>query len=84
VFSFQLKVISAEMDIDSQMYRLETSPVLKMLLFEDQKSIWMNKIYEEREEYGAFHTLYPACWNSLTSFFEYFRMVPETFWYIMN
>jgi hypothetical protein len=46
VFSFQFTVISAEMDIDSQMCMLKTSPVLKMLLFEDQKSIWMNKIYE--------------------------------------
>jgi hypothetical protein len=34
VFSFHFTVISAEMDIDSQMYMLKTSPVLKTLLFE--------------------------------------------------
>jgi hypothetical protein len=72
VFSLQFTVTSAEMDIDSQMYMLKTSPALKMLLFEDQRSIWMNKIYEESEEYGEFHTLFPRLLEQPDKFFLIF------------
>lgn len=48
------------MDVINELYFLETSPVLKYLLITEkvEKQWWVNKIFEEREIYGEFHTLF--------------------------
>jgi hypothetical protein len=66
---FQFTVISAEMDIDSQMFMLETNPVLKMLLFKTRKVSGWTKLLKKEKNVANFIRFPPACWNSLASFF---------------
>ena len=35
------------------------NPLLKILLLEDERSDWVNPIFDEREKCGEFHTLFP-------------------------
>ena len=35
------------------------NPLLKILLLEDETSDWVNPIFDEREQCGEFHTLFP-------------------------
>jgi len=65
---------------------LETSPVLKYLLFSEKvkRQWWVNRIFEEREKYGEFHTLFPQLLKQPIKFFEYMRVSPETFFYILE
>jgi len=62
---------------------LENS-LLKLLLLEDEKSDWVNPIFDEREKCGEFHTLFPMLLEQPQKFFQYFRMGPDTFWYIVH
>jgi hypothetical protein len=71
------------MEIDS-MYLLNTNPLLKIPIFEEQKDVWVNEIFEGRETNGEFHTLFLQLLEQLCKFYDYFRMLPETFWYILN
>jgi hypothetical protein len=70
------------METDS-MFLLDTNPLLKILIFEEQKDVWVNEIFEERKN-GEFHTLFPQLLEQPCKFYDYFRMFPETFWYILN
>ena len=63
---------------------LETSPLLKFFIFENEREMWVNQIYREREKYGEFYTLFPQLLKQPRKFFQYFRMTPATFWYILN
>ena len=71
------------MKIDS-MFLLDTNPLLKILIFEEQKDMWVSEIFEGREKNGEFHTLFPQLLEQPCKFFCYFRMLPETLWYILN
>jgi len=46
--------------------------------------LWVNENFEEREKMGKFHTLFPRLLEQTCKFYDYFRMLPETFWYILN
>jgi hypothetical protein len=44
--------------MDEQSLLLE-NPLLKILLLEDERSDWVNPVFDEREKCGEFHTLFP-------------------------
>src|SRR5215469_17802106 len=69
--------------MEEQLLLLET-PLLKILLLEDERSDWVNPIFDEREKCGEFHTLFPMLLEQALKFFQYFRMGPDTFWYILH
>jgi len=73
------------MDVSDQIYLLETSPILKyLLLHEKKKKVWVNTIYEDRERFGKFHTLFPKLLEQPVKFYEYMRMTPKTFFYVLE
>jgi hypothetical protein len=67
---------------EEQLLLLE-NPLLKILLLEEKRSDWVNPIFDEREKCGEFHTLFPILLEQALKFFQYFRMGPDTFWYII-
>jgi len=69
--------------MDEQLLLLE-SPLLKVLLLEDERSDWVNPNFDERGKRGEFHTLFPMLLEQAQNFFQYFRMGPDTFWYILH
>jgi len=70
--------------MEEQLSLLE-NPLLKVLLLEDQRSDWVNPIFDEREMCGEFHTLFPMLLDQAQKFFfQNFRMGPDTFWYILH
>jgi hypothetical protein len=64
--------------MEEQLLLLE-NPLLKMLLLEDGRSD-----FNEREKCGVIHTLFPVLLEQALKFFQYFRMGPNTFWYILH
>jgi len=56
--------------MDEQSLLLE-NPLLKILLLEDERSDWVNPIFDEREKCGEFHTLFPMLLEQASKFFEY-------------
>jgi hypothetical protein len=46
-------------------------PLLKILLLEDERSDWVNPVFDERENCGEFHTLFPMLLEQASTFFEY-------------
>jgi hypothetical protein len=62
------------------MFLLDTKPLLK--IFDEQKVMGVNKIFEGRKNW-EFHTLFPQLLEQPCKFYN-FRMLPETFWYILN
>jgi hypothetical protein len=64
--------------------KLLENPLLKILLLEDERSDWVYPIFDEREKCGEFHTLFPMLLEQALNFFQYFRMGPDTFWYILH
>jgi hypothetical protein len=42
------------------------------------------KFLKEQRRGGEFHTLFPQLMAQPCKFYDYFRMLPETFWYILN
>jgi hypothetical protein len=71
------------MKMEEQLLSLE-SPLLKILLLEDERSDWVNTIFDERETCGEFHTLFPMLLEQAPKLFQYFRMGPDTFWHILH
>ena len=69
--------------MEEQLLLLET-PLLKVLLLEDERSDWVNPTFDEREKCGGFQTLFPMLLEQAQTFFLYFRMGPDTFWYIIH
>jgi len=69
--------------MEKQLSMLE-APLLTMLLLEDERSDWVNPIFDEREKCGELHTLFPMLLEQALIFFQYFRMGPDTFWYILH
>jgi len=74
------------MDVTEELYLLDTNPVIKYLLLtkKKEKQFWVNDIFEEREKFGEFHTLFPKLLAQPIKFFEYMRMSPSTFYYILE
>ena len=60
------------------------NPLLKVLLLKDERSDWVNPIFDEKEKFGEFHTLFPMLLEQAQKIFQYFIMGPETFWYILH
>ena len=69
--------------MEEQLLLLE-NPLLKVLLLEDERSDWVNPIFDEREKCCKFQTLFPMLLEQAQQFFQYFRMGPGTFWYILH
>jgi hypothetical protein len=69
--------------MEEQLLLLE-NPLLKALLLEDERSDWVNPIFDEREKCGEFKTLFPMLLEQTQNFFQYFRMGPDTFWYFLH
>lgn len=59
------------------------SPLLKILLMKG-KTEHVNKIFSSRPINGEYHTLFQDLLEQPNKFFEYFRMLPETFHYILE
>jgi len=45
------------------------NPLLKVLLLEDERSEWVNPIFDEREKCGGFRTLFPMLLEQAQIFF---------------
>jgi hypothetical protein len=54
--------------MDEQSLLLE-NPLLKILLLENERSDWVNPIFDEREKCGEFHTLFPMLLEQASNFF---------------
>ena len=59
------------------------SPLLKLLLL-TEKTEHTNDVFASRETNGEYHMIFPELLNEPDKFSEYFRMSPETFYYILN
>jgi len=57
--------------MEEQLLLLQDS-LLKILLLEDERSDWVNSIFEEREKCGEFHTLFPMLLEQAQTFFSLF------------
>ena len=70
--------------MEEQLLLLE-NPLLKIILFVDERSDWVNPIlFYEREKCGEFHTFFPMLLEQTLKLFQYFRTGPDTFWYIVD
>jgi hypothetical protein len=69
--------------MEEQLLLLE-NPLLKVLLLEDERSDWVNPIFDEREKCCEFQNLFPMLREQAQKFFQCFRMGPDTFWYILH
>nr|CAH7735675.1 unnamed protein product [Callosobruchus chinensis] len=69
--------------MDEDELLLFETPLIHILL-SSEKSVWVNSIFQEREEHGKFHTLFPKLLEQQNKFFEYFRMQTDTFRYILS
>jgi len=80
-FLMGLRVVCIKMEEKSLLLEI---PLLKILL-EYERSDRLNPIFDEREKCGDFHTLFPLLLEqTLIFFFQYFRIGPDTFWYILH
>jgi hypothetical protein len=61
--------------MEEQLLLLENS-LLKILLLEDERSDWVNPIFEEREKCGEFHTLFPMLLEQALNFFSILEWGP--------
>jgi hypothetical protein len=44
--------------------------LLKILLLQDERSDWVNPIFDEREKCGEFHTLFPILLEQASKIFR--------------
>ncbi|XP_072384561.1 uncharacterized protein [Diabrotica undecimpunctata] len=66
---------------EDEEYLLENNFLLLLML--ENSRVWVNDIYRNREENGEFHLIWNDLLRQPQKFFEYFRMLPETFNYIL-
>jgi len=71
------------MDELDEFYFLEC-PLLKLLLLNGGKTEHVNELFSRRDDKGEFEMLFQELWDQPEKFFEYFRMKPETFEYILE
>jgi len=50
-----------------------------VLLLEDERSDYVNPIFDEREKYGEIQTLFPMLLEQAEKFFHYVRIGPDIF-----
>jgi len=55
------------MEID-RMFLLDTDPLLNILIFEEQKYMWVNETFEGKEKMGNSTRFFLSCWNNRESF----------------
>ena len=65
--------------MEEQLLLLE-NPLLRVLLLEDERSDWVNPIFDKTEKCGESHTLFRMLLEKTQNFFQYCRMGPDTFW----
>jgi hypothetical protein len=56
------------MEINSMSFLLDTNPLLKILIFEAQKDMWVNEIFEGREKMGDSTRFFISCWKNCARF----------------
>lgn len=71
------------MDELDEFYFFE-SPLFKLLLLNSGKTEHVNPLFASRDEKGEFEMLFQELWDQPEKFFEYFRMRPATFEYILK
>lgn len=71
------------MDELDEFYFLE-SPLMKLLLLNGRKPEHVNQLFSRRDDKGEFQMLFQELWDQPEKFFEYFRMRPATFEYILE
>lgn len=74
-------IVSFQSKRDEDELLLLETPLLCILLLVGEKTEWVNSIFQQREEHGEFHTLFPRLLEQEDKLVEYFRMQPNTFWY---
>ena len=57
--------------MEAQLLLLE-NPLLKILLLEEERSDWVNPIFEEREKCDEFYTLFPMLLEQAQKIFSVF------------
>ena len=72
------------MNFAKQMYLLDNTALKFSLAEGSNRKWWVHPINEERDTFGEYHHLIPQLRNDPTKFKEYFRMLPETFDYILE
>ena len=65
--------------MEEQLLLLET-PLLRVLLLEEERSHCVNPVFDETEKCGGSHTLFRMLLEKAQNFFQYCRMGPDTFW----
>jgi hypothetical protein len=55
--------------MEEQWLLLENPLLNILLLLEDERSDWVNPIFDEREKCGEFHTLFPVLLEQALDFF---------------
>lgn len=71
------------MDELDDLYFLD-NPLLKLLILNSGKSEHVSQLFSGRDDKGEFRMLFREIWDQPEKFFEYFRMTPETFDYILK
>lgn len=76
-------MIKVKMDDElDDLYFLDNSSLKYMLI--SKKKYWVNEMYLKRDQEGEYVTLFKDLKKQPTKFYEYFRMTPTTFEYILN
>ncbi len=71
------------MDELDEFYFFE-SPLLKLFLLNGRRTEHVNQLFSSRNKKGEFQMLFSELWDQPEKFFEYFRMTPTTFEYILK
>lgn len=71
------------MDELDEFYLLE-SPLIKLLLLNGGRTEHVNQLFSRRDDKGEFEILFQELWDQQEKFFEYFRMRPGAFAYILE
>lgn len=71
------------MNQEMLMFHLVESSAVKYMIF-DKKKIWINDIYKTRDIDGEYVNLFKELSKQPIKFFEYFRLLPSTFEYIIS
>lgn len=54
------------------------------MILDQKRQYWVNDIYKSRDKDGEYFTLCKELKRQPKKFFEYFRMLPSTFEYLLN
>lgn len=70
---------------EDELFVMESS-VLKLLVVDSEpyREDWVNEYFVDREVAGEYHRIFPDLLRQPDKFFDYFRMMPDTFYYILH